>query len=301
MPDIRSYSTLSSQEQQHLLQFFEACKGQTLPKVARENHLYLTAAALGGGEYYFSIWKDGHPLSSLGLIQAEIARKREIYLVGAALQDTADSTAAFAQLVAHCNHLATATCNSPLKSRLGIGPRLSYAANTVSALGYDLHETMLHLTLCDTGALTPSPGKALQESPLSKENMAHYLELHNSAFAHVPNGALTTAEELCQWLTDSPRAEHRALLTENGRPVAFYEVSTHGRTGMIDAIGVAPVLQGSGYGACALGAAIARLKTEGAAEIDLLVMDSNTSALALYRKAGFADKDFYNRWYQKMI
>lgn len=301
MEPIRHYHDLSDAEKHQLIAFFEAHKGPWLPKTPEEVHRYLTLEDLDHGRRFFSYWAEGRPLACLGLILAALQRKGEVYLIGAALADTPASAEAFKALLGHCNRLAREAGAGPLTSRLGLGPRLAFAEPLAAQAGYTLHETMLHLALLDRPRLMAKAAPALTPAPLSESTLEAYLQLHNDAFAEVPNGGTTTKEALREWLAEDHPDEWRGLLSHGPRPVAFYELTLTGSTGMIEAIGVAPAEQGQGYGRAALQAAVTLLEAKGAKEIELLVMDSNRPAYELYLKAGFGEKGVYNRWFRREL
>lgn len=304
---MKSFKDLSPMERKELYSFYEQNKGPISPQDEKTVFAYMGMRDLDDGGRFFSQWKTGRPLATLGLVSAALSRKHEIYLIGASAMDTPESHKAFEALIEYANKTVYEDQTQWFKSRLGIGPRLSFLLPTIDGLGYQLNESMLNLFLsCDKlsaiGSASKSSITTLVQQPLNKENLQDYIRIHNASFQTVPNGSETSSEELGEWLAFDHKNEWRGLLTDPvGKTVAFYELSRDAETGWIDSIGVDPALHGHGYGNASLHACLDFLISRECSEIDLNVMDSNTRAYGLYKKNGFVLKHVFNHWYQMEI
>ena len=307
MHAIKSFKELSTEERELLYSFYELHKGPIAPLGEEAVFAYMGMRDLDDGARFFSVWENGAPLATLGLVVAALARKHEIYLIGASATDTHESIAAFKSLIQLSNRKAYEGRMQGFKSRLGVGPRLSFLSPTVERLGYQLHESMLNLVLSGEGLrATLSASKSsmipLFQEPMAAKNMPDYIRIHNQSFQTVPNGSETSTEELGEWLGSQHVTDWRGLLRDpEGKAIAFYELSQDGGTGWIDSIGVDPALHGCGYGNAVLQTCLDFLVSRDCTEIFLNVMDSNARAYGLYLKKGFVEKSIYNHWYQMKL
>lgn len=307
MHTIKSFKDLNPMEKKKLYSFYEQNKGPVFSQSEDSVFAYMGMRDLDDGGRFLSVWSGDIPLATLGSVVAALSRKHEVYLIGASAANTPESRTAFESLIDHANRSIYEDQAQWFKSRLGIGPRLSFLIPPIEQMGYRLNESMLTLFLSSEKLLTLHsssilPHIPLIRQPLNKENMPDYIRIHNASFQRVPNGSETSSKELCHWLECDHKTQWRGLLTDPvGKAVAFYELSQDTGTGWIDSIGVDPALHGHGYGSAALYACLDFLISRGCSEIDLNVMDSNTRAYGLYTKNGFALKNIFNRWYQMEI
>ncbi|MGO4593043.1 mycothiol synthase [Leifsonia sp. 2TAF2] len=118
-----------------------------------------------------------------------------------------------------------------------------------------------------------------------------WVELNATVFSsHPEQGSLTVADlrdRMAEPWFDA--ADLLVLRDGDGRMVGFDWLKVEGGAAEVYVLGVDPRLAGRGLGRSLLRAGFARLSDRGADRVDLYVEGDNTTALALYRSAGFMD------------
>lgn len=305
---LKSYATLSDDEQLKVRQFFEAYKGPVISKNDRDVHDYMTLLDLNSGNLFFSMWDKDEVIATLGVVLVAIPTREEVYLTGAALKPSQASIEGMKYLVDYCVGLAEPL---PLKIKMGVGPKLAWLMPYVESWGFSLKERMHHLSYAGVAQVCFSNHNLLKMIPLCHDHKLKYIEIHNRSFANVPNGGLITEDAVNEMLTNantntaSTKTWQGLLFSPEAQTyVGFYELKMKGEnleTGWIESIGVDDAFQGRGFGKKALLTCIYFLKNAGANQVELLVMDSNTRAESLYRSQGFELKQVFNNWFEKRI
>lgn len=279
--------------------FFTNHKGPEMIQNDETVHAYMTMPDLDDGKLFFLATKKDNPeetLATLGVVLAALSWKDEVYLTGAALLDTPDSIEAFKCLVEHGEKLAS-QIRPQLKMRLGIGPRLEFAIPYVESWGYHLMDHMCHL---EYRAPRTSATSMLHMQPITSETAEAYVQIHDICFESVPNSAKASLAEVMGSLADE--GVWRGFFEDGtGGVIGFYELTTKGGDGWIEAIGILPDHRGCGYAKEVLNTCRQHFLEQGISKMGLLVMDSNTKAYSTYLNYGFTHMSTYNNWFQKEV
>ncbi len=134
--------------------------------------------------------------------------------------------------------------------------------------------------------------------PLTQDNAAIYMELHNEAFLSTPLSILTDECEIERILAD-PHAE-AGLFVKDGMVYGTFEIE-YGDIPEISAVSINPSVQGHGYGRLALKTIEQHLKDKGYANAKMFVSSSNKRAYSLYLNSGYALKEQVSTWYAVTI
>jgi ribosomal protein S18 acetylase RimI-like enzyme len=144
--------------------------------------------------------------------------------------------------------------------------------------------------------LPPEP--AWRVETVSRENCEAYRWVLDSAFRNSPNGATVDMEQIEELMAEVQHPDLLGLAWLGDRPAAAFELAMNEQEGWIEAIAVAPDLQGRGVGRRMLPEALARLQAQGASIIKLLVMSTNQPAVKLYANNGFQVEYVTSRWWR---
>jgi mycothiol synthase len=247
--------------------------------------------------------RDGAPpLSDHAMLQLGAVRPELKHLV-----DRRDATiAGYAQLDGDTAEIADGDGDSTAAVLLAaleeIAPRLivwshgkrSPVGPAAKARGYAKHRALWQLRR----PLTDLPDKPLPEGVTVRpfvpgQDEDAWLAVNAAAFAdHAEQGRFTKddieAREAESWFDPNG-----FLLAErDGELLGFHWTKVHPhRIGEVYVLGIAPQAQGLGLGPALLTAGLGYLAGQGQAEAMLYVDDSNTAAMELYRRYGFARHD----------
>lgn len=118
-----------------------------------------------------------------------------------------------------------------------------------------------------------------------------WLELNRNAFVDLPDQAAWTLDDL-RARYDEPWFDPDGFLVlanSSGKLLGAHWTKREGDDGEVYVLAVAPDSAGQGLGALLTHAGLNHLASSGATKVHLYVDATNTKALALYRKLGFAE------------
>ncbi|MCB9688985.1 MAG: GNAT family N-acetyltransferase [Alphaproteobacteria bacterium] len=220
-----------------------------------------------------------------GLILRNLPSTGELFLVG--LRGTPEATGLLvARSVAEAMHRGARTI------RAGTPSAEDTSARTLVGAGFTEVDRAEILALRGPGF---GLDDALELRPLTREEAADWAELFVRAFRGTPNAAVVGAQDV---LASLDRGVVMGFATHEGRPVGVYELEVRGDHGWVDGIALLPAARGRGLGRRLLTAAVRLLRERGPDEIRMMVMATNTTAMALYRSAGFETIELRSVWYE---
>lgn len=290
---IRPYASLSAAERTTLQRYLHRHDAKRFADLAAVQETY-AHGIFEHGQQHFSLWRGDAVRGTLAVVTRELPIKQEAYLVGAYAEP--DEAGALAALVGQA--MACCRSSSPFTVRLGLTPGHDHLAAEAAALGFAEVELALEMTHTGAGpAIAPDP--TLRFEPVTPENAEDFRQVLNAAFRHAPNGATLTPEEVAAMREERQPADLLGVGYRGTTPVGIYELSLADGVGQIESIGVAPACHGQGLGKQLVRQAVSVLQGLGATRVQLMVMSSNTQAVALYRKYGFGDEVVTGRWFER--
>jgi mycothiol synthase len=244
--------------------------------------------------------RDGAPpLSDHAMLQLGASRPGLRHLVGpGGYAQLDDDTAEIADRDGVADELLAAL--EPLTPRLIVWSHGQHSpvAPAATARGYTEHRKLWQLRR----PLTDLPGKPIPAGVAVRpfvpgRDEDAWLAVNAAAFAdHAEQGRWTRADiearEAEPWFDPAG-----FLLAErDGELLGFHWTKVHRKgagpgIGEVYVLGISPAAQGLGLGPALLAAGLAYLAGRGVAEVLLYVDDSNSAAMQLYRKYGFATHD----------
>lgn len=169
-----------------------------------------------------------------------------------------------------------------------IGPAVAVLARDAQ-----IQRTLLVLRRCLTGSL---PDVGVPTRALRQDERDAWLVLSNAAFAGHPENGGWTRRDL-DWRVDLPwtALDRWPVVAEGDRLLAgvWTKLEERSSCGELYVVAVDPASQGRGLGKAVVAAALRRLAEAGCRSANLYVDADNTSAVALYRGAGFVDGDVH--------
>ncbi len=245
--------------------------------------------------------RDGAPpLSDHAMLQLGVAQPGLTHLVA-----RSDATlAGYAQLDGDTAEIAdlAGVADGLLAALEPLGPRLlvwshgthSPVGPAAAARGYVKHRTLWQLRrpLVDLPAKPLPDGVTLRAFVPGQDEDA-WLAVNAAAFAdHAEQGRWTRADIEAREAEPWFDASGFLLAWRDETLLGFHWTKVH-RSGIgeVYVLGISPAAQGLGLGPALLTAGLEHLAGKGVREVLLYVDDSNTAAMALYRKYGFTPHD----------
>lgn len=292
MYEIRRYVELSAPQRERLFAFtFEHDPERFADLTSME--LAYRSAAFEHGTSQFSLWQGEALQGAMGAVVREAGLRGEVFVTAIAL--TPGHEAGFPLLLAKA--FGCMPTLPGLVVKMGISPRHPHVEALARAQGFCPDYDGLVMTYTP-GAFTPTRDAAWRVETVCEANRVDYRKVLDAAFRDSPNGATVDDEQIAELMAEIPSPDLLALGYWEERPVAAMELSLAGETGWIEALAVLPDCQGQGHGKRLLGDALARLEGHGVETIKLLVMSTNTPAVALYRRHGFGSEYVTTRWWR---
>ncbi|MDI5938073.1 MULTISPECIES: mycothiol synthase [unclassified Micromonospora] len=236
------------------------------------------------------------------------ARAPDGALTGYAHLDTTDPAGGVGvELAVHPAHRRRGTGRALAREVLAAatGPVRAWAHGdhpSAAALGVDLGLTrarvlwQLRRPLADPPPEPRLPDGVTLRAFVPGRDDAEWLALNARAFASHPEQGRWTADDLRVRLAEpwfDPAGFLLAVATDTGRLLGFHWTKVHSRPGAagigeVYVLGVDPAAHGGGLGKALTSAGLAHLRRRGLDRVMLYVDESNTGAVALYERAGFA-------------
>ena len=263
---------------------------------ATEMESYLTGPAFEMGSTYVTFWDAEVLACCAGVVVREIAVKGEAFLTMLHVF-ARDADAALALLLQEAYAIIRRFGGADGKTAVKIGFRANdhRLQHALERAGGRPAYRILDMVRSLEEALPA--GEELQFRELTSDNLMDYLNVHNAAFLHSPNGAQMTPTELEEMCQEAGSSKFLQVGYAGETPAAVLEVDVRGEIGQIQAIGVAPAFQRRGLGRAALARALQVVAEGGAQRAHLQVVDVNTPAVELYRASGFLVDQVLSTWY----
>lgn len=294
---VKSFSQLTEPERQKLYTFILSFNQYNFFSSLEEMIKRYGGTVYDYGNSHFSLWHGEEPAGSIGVVTKNAGSKGEVFVTGLNLHEAEAHN--FRLLLDEVMDYCSSVDYSVMK--LGIGTNKLYLAPLAAEYGfsevYRLHIMRLGSScgILDSVSLEE---KAFEE--LSEGNRYDFMEVHNEAFLHSPNGGVMNDRDMAEVLEEYRDTPWLAgLYRYDVKAAAIYMLKLEGGVGWIDAIGVHPLLHGRGLGKIVLKKSIELLKTAGAETIKLTVMSSNINAHRLYLKSGFEEESIQSVWYER--
>ena len=311
---ICTYVDLDAGRKARLLLFLKASGNPLLPAGEAEMERLYGGAAFTQGVTYWSYWRGGDPVATLGAVTEARDAKGEIYLTGiCAAPGAFDALDALLQTA----ELALRRW-APCRLKLGANAFVPGLPEWAEAKGFTFSYRLLAMRLgvagCDRaperekgpGSATDARGdrnSPITWSPVTADTAEAFRQVNNAAFLNSPNGGILDPESVGDLMTAcGPHPELLSLGLAEGVPVsALTLVRESDGSGVIDGIAVHPDAQGRGFGRAALRQAVRTLRGLGCDPITLTVMDVNRPAVNLYLQEGFTVERVLSSWYEKAM
>ncbi|MCG0275725.1 MAG: GNAT family N-acetyltransferase [Thermosediminibacteraceae bacterium] len=266
-----------------------------------EEMLQYYGVHFNSGESHFSVWEDGEILGTMGAITREVVHSGEAFITGINIDYTEKYADCFKMLVEKCARYCIS--KGAKKITLGITPDLEFLRPNIESFGYKFtHKILIMKYCCSEDISTQNDiSREIIFEMLSNKNKDNFREVHNEAFRHSPNAALLSDEDMKAMIEackENPGL--KGICLYNGRPAGIYDLRLKNKVGWIETIGVHPDFQGLGIGKAILEKSVDILRSSGAEEIRLFVLDVNQKAYRLYKKFGFEDEGVRSLWFQKI-
>jgi ribosomal protein S18 acetylase RimI-like enzyme len=289
---IRPYLDLSEAERAQLYAFTRRHDPERFPN-PQHMELCYHSAAFGHGEHQFTCWRGGDIVGAMGAVVREAEERGEIFITAVAIEPGHDD--AFAPLLERAY-----ACMPPLDGitlHMGIQPSQPHIEALARAHGYEVGYDGLVMTYRGAAFDLP-PEPSWRVETVSRANCEAYRWVLDSAFRNSPNGATVDMEQIEELMDEVQHPDLLGLAWLGDEPAAAFELAMNEQEGWIEAIAVAPNLQGRGVGRRMLPEALARLRAQGAEAIKLLVMSTNGPAVKLYANNGFQVDYVTSRWWK---
>lgn len=289
---ILPYRTLSEPEKARLYEFTRRHDRERFPNY---DHMELCyhSAAFGHGDTQFTCWRGGEIVGAMGAVTREAEERGEIFITAVAIEPGHED--AFEPLLKRAY-----TCMPPLDGitlHMGIQPSQPHVEALAAAHGYEVGYDGLVMTYQGADFDLPAEPTWRVET-VTQATAEPYRWVLDSAFRNSPNGATVDMEQIQELLAETPHPDLLGLAWLGDQPAAAFELAMNDDEGWIEAIAVAPDLQGRGIGRRMLPEALARLRAQGATSIKLLVMSTNQPAVKLYANNGFEVSYVTSRWWR---
>lgn len=166
-------------------------------------------------------------------------------------------------------------------------------------LGMTQVRTLLQLRAPVPAAAEGTPPDRLPDGVRAFEpgDASALLALNAAAFAEHPEQGRMSAHDLAARMAEPWHADANLVVLPGERGLdGFAWVKPGAEVAELYVLGISPGRQGAGVGGRMLEAAFARMRASGATTAHLYVEGDNAAALALYRRAGFAQWAIDVRW-----
>lgn len=173
-----------------------------------------------------------------------------------------------------------------------IGVREERIKTIFDELNYNRSYQSLVMTLSDRSLKL----KPLQLIKLEQNNKLDYVNIHNEAFAEVPNGGLISVKEVDEYLQGTFPGRYCFLVQAEKQNIGMLEIEMEDSEDTL-AIGLKRDWQSKGYGKRLIETAIDLLNQKEAPEICLILISKNKRAYEMYLKRGFVIKKVLTDWY----
>ena len=292
--EIYSFNELSEAQKRNIYQFTTSFEYTGGFGSCDEMAAFYGGTAFDGGCSHFSLWEDGRPVGTLGVVAKEAALRGEIFMTGIGLKepDAGKLSSLLDRAFAYCSEIKN------VRYKLGLNHDRYYLMPAVKENGFKEVYRYLEMNYSG-GAVTLPPEEEKCFKLLSSENIKDFQRVHNEAFLLAPNGAAIDEAELPQYLEEYGTNGLAGIYYDAGIAAGVYILKQPGDHGYIDGIGVAPEFHGRGIGKSLLFKSIKALQDAGAAKIGLSVFDSNKRALEMYLKNGFETEKEHSVWFEK--
>lgn len=245
----------------------------------------LTHPPFHQGENFLTFWKQSSVTGTIAVITQEAKDKGEIFMTY--LFASPEHSFLIPEFIRAAEQLAVTREGVTAKTvaHLGVREEMSYLAPGVKNAGYA--ETTRIWEMRREAVPWEHAGSALEFAPLTPQHLDDFVSIHNAAFLKSPNGGQTSVAEARQALEQASCPDLLQVGFLRGKPAVMFDLQIREGNGWIEALAVKPDLQGRGLGREALNHAISTLVSHGTRDIRLTVVEANTAALNLYKKAGF--------------
>lgn len=295
MPRVRRFLDLDAAERETLFAFTRAHDPERFGDLAAMVQGY-ESSAFEHGATQLSAWEGGALLGAMGAVIRDVPVRGEAFITAVAVAPEARGV--FEALLEES--LASIPAAPGLVVRMGVSPRHPHLEAAAAEAGFALDYDGL-IMVREATPLTVDEHPAWRLAILAEDNKEAYRRVMDEAFRHSPNGASVTAAQIAELMAECPHPDLLALASWDGEPATAYELAMQEDVGWIEAVAVAPAMQGRGLGRRMVAAAIARLRAHGATSIKLLVMSSNAPAVTLYERCGFTVESVTSRWWRRSL
>lgn len=289
---IRSFNTLSEQEQEKLFAHVLALKPEAFLSLEAMQKAYL-GVPYNQGETQFSFWESGKVIGSLALVTKEVETKGEAFIHAVFVPEKASYV--LTPLLQQAFESCPVEGLSSIK--LGLPPNREDLATVARAKGFQSSYSMLEMGYRGSEEAVSTPS-AFRYEGLTSANSSLFRKIINAAFENSQNGAILTDEEVAELVTENASGLHMGICFLDEQPFGVYQVTIAGQKGWIDTIGLHPDFQGQGLGALILKHCLDLLA---GLAVKLTVVSTNISALRLYRRNGFEVDATIGAWFELPI
>lgn len=291
---ICTFNELSEEQKRNIYQFVSSFEYTGGFDSFEEMAGFYGGVAFGNGSSHLSLWEDGGPAGTLGVVAKDAAVRKEVFLVGICLREP--EAYRLPQLLSKAFD-----CCSGIKAgsfKLGLNYDRYYLVPMVEKSGF--REAYRYFEMKYHGGTVTLPQETAQcFSSLSPDNIKEFRRVHNAAFLLAPNGAAIEDSELPGYLEEYGGSSLAGIYYEAGAAAGVYILKLKGSEGYIDGIGAAPEFHGRGIGKKLLLRSIEMLQQAGAEKIGLSVFDSNSRAFEMYIRQGFEVEREHSVWFEK--
>lgn len=294
MDAIACYADLDDSARNRLFDFTALHDPERFPDPLHMNLAY-GSAAFEHGHSQFSLWRGGRVVGAMGAVVREASLRGEVFITAVAIE--AGHEDGFSLLLDRARG-----CMPDLPGlvvRMGISPRHLHVEALAGRHGFEPEYEGLIMARDAAGLVLENPDGWRVET-VTTQNAEPYRRVLDEAFRNAPNGATVDAEQIAELMAEISSPDLLAVAWQGDEAVAALELAVQGEVGWIEAIAVAPVVQGRGVGRLMLGEAIARLRAHEVKELKLLVMSTNMPAIKLYERHGFGVEQVTSRWWRQI-
>lgn len=140
----------------------------------------------------------------------------------------------------------------------------------------------------------------IRRVPLTADRIRIFIDAHEAGMCGVPNVPFLTEDSVRQQLPDG---NLHLVELPGGQLIGHYDLSiqTDLHSADLDEIAILPPWRNHGFGRQIIAEISEQLANDGILSLAILVASSNTGALRLYRRMGFAGEALYSRWFRHML
>lgn len=254
---------------------------------------FITGRWFEHGKYFLAGFIDEILVATVGAVVAEAARQK-IYIT--ALTSLAGYESCFDTLINRLNIDLSHFENCSIK--LGVRTGQVVSEDLLSQNGFAKAYSLLKLFY----AGTPQPEDnlfSIRLETLSADNLLQFIDTMNKSFESTYNAATIDESEARELLSE--RTNLCGMIFHEGLLKGAYELKLVQNDGWIEGIGVLPEFRGKGLGKLFVQKLILELKSRGAEEVLLTVIDENKQAFRLYEKMNFKVEHKVSDWYERTV